>query len=149
MKRSWFPILLVVMLLSLLGLLATLQYAWLGQISQSEKEQMQKRLETDTEHFTQDFNRTIQAAYFPFQLYDDDWQKDFIIRYQNWRKHADYPDLIKEFYFVPKAGETLQYDFEYYQFTKTERSANTDVFNRHVAADCLPRLRDNRQRAFV
>ncbi len=126
MKRSWFPILLVIVLLGLLGLLATLQYAWLGQISQSEKEQMQKRLENDTEHFTQDFNRTIQAAYFPFQLYADDWQKDFIIHYQNWRQHADYPDLIQGFYFVPKEGETLQYDSEYYQFTKTDYAASFD-----------------------
>lgn len=126
MKRSWFPILLVAVLLGLLCLLATLQYTWLAQISQSEKEQMQKRLETDTEHFTQDFNRTIQAAYFPFQLYEENWQKDFIVRYQNWRKHADYPDLIKEFYFVPKEGEMLQYDFEYYQFSKTDFATSFD-----------------------
>ncbi|MDQ6786188.1 MAG: HAMP domain-containing histidine kinase [Acidobacteriota bacterium] len=126
MKRAWFPILVVVGLFGLLVLLATLQYRWLSQISQSEKEQMQKRLETDTEHFTEDFNRTVQAAYFPFQLYDDNWQKDFIVRYQNWHKHADYPDLIKDFYFVPKTGDALAYNFEYYQFLKTDFTANFD-----------------------
>jgi signal transduction histidine kinase/type II secretory pathway pseudopilin PulG len=121
MKRSWFPILIVVVLLGLLGLLAALQYTWLNQISQSEKEQMRKRLESDTEHFTQDFNRTIQAAYFPFQVYEEEnWQKSFIVHYQNWRKQADYPDLIKDFYFVPGEGETLQYDFEFYEFLKTD-----------------------------
>ena len=126
MKRSWFPILVVVILLGLLGLLATLQYTWLGRISLSEKEQMQKRLETDTAHFIRDFNRTIQAAYFPFQVYADDWQKDLIIHYQNWRKRADYPDLIKGFYFVSKDGETLRFDSEYHQFTKTDYAANFD-----------------------
>lgn len=124
MKRSWTPVLLVVALFGLLALLATLQYRWLAQISQSEKEQMQKRLENDSEHFAEDFNRTVQSAYFPFQLFADDWQKDFVVHYQNWRKRAEYPELLKDFYFVPKDGETLQYNFEYYQFLPTDFRAD-------------------------
>jgi signal transduction histidine kinase len=120
MKRSWFSIFLVVGLLGLLALLAALQYRWLGQISAAEKEQMQRRLQTDTENFTKDFNRTIQSAYFSFQLFGDDWEKAFIIHFQNWRKQADYADLIKGFEFVSKEGETRRYDFEYYQFIKID-----------------------------
>jgi signal transduction histidine kinase len=124
MKRSWFPILSVVLLLGLLCLLATLQYRWLGQISESEKAQMQKRLETDTQNFAQDFNQIIQSAYFPFQLYADEWQDEFVVQYQIWKKRAVYPDLIKEFYFVPKQGTALRYDFENYRFFEIDYDQN-------------------------
>ncbi|MGI8639886.1 MAG: hypothetical protein ACR2MG_08015, partial [Pyrinomonadaceae bacterium] len=67
MKRSWLTILLVIGLLGLLGLLATLQYQWLGQISQSERERLERNLQTDTQRFAEDFNREMQTAYFNFQ----------------------------------------------------------------------------------
>ncbi|MDQ3712560.1 MAG: HAMP domain-containing histidine kinase, partial [Acidobacteriota bacterium] len=133
MKRSWIPILLVASLFGLLALLATLQYRWLGQISESEKEQMQKRLQNDSEHFAEDFNRTVQSAYFPFQLFANDWQKDFVVDYQNWRKRAEYPDLLKDFYYVPKEGETLQYNFEYYQFLPTDFKADFEQIKTNFA----------------
>ncbi|MGI8638514.1 MAG: hypothetical protein ACR2MG_00955, partial [Pyrinomonadaceae bacterium] len=67
MKRSRFTILLVISLLGLLCLLATLQYQWLGQISQSERERLERNLQTDTQRFAEDFNREMQTAYFNFQ----------------------------------------------------------------------------------
>lgn len=94
---------------------------------------MEKRLQADTEHFTEDFNRTIQSAYFPFQLYEEEWQQDFNVQYQNWRKRADYPELVKDFYFVPKTGETLQYDFEFYQFSKTDFAVNFEDIKKDFA----------------
>ncbi|MDQ3374623.1 MAG: HAMP domain-containing histidine kinase [Acidobacteriota bacterium] len=133
MKHSWIPILFAAGLFGLLALLATLQYSWLGQISESEKEQMQKRLQNDSEHFAEGFNRTVQSAYFPFQLFANDWQKDFVVDYQNWRKRAEYPDLLKDFYYVPKEGETLQYNFEYYQFLPTDFKADFEQIKTNFA----------------
>ena len=54
----------------LLGLLGCwrLQYQWLSRISKSEREKMQKRVQTDTERFAADFNKEIQSAYFNFQI---------------------------------------------------------------------------------
>ncbi|MGC2236010.1 MAG: HAMP domain-containing sensor histidine kinase [Pyrinomonadaceae bacterium] len=104
MKRSWFSILLVAGLLGLLVLLATLQYRWLGQISDREQEHLQTRLETDTKRFAEDFNREIQNAYFNFQLPAGVWRNqnwaEFNQRYKFWREKTSYPQLIGDFYFV-------------------------------------------------
>lgn len=104
MKRSWFSILLVAGLLGLLVLLASLQYRWLGQISDREQEHLQTRLEADTKRFAEDFNREIQNAYFNFQLPASVWRNqnwaEFNQRYKFWREKTYYPQLIGDFYFV-------------------------------------------------
>ncbi len=111
-EKSWFPVLSVVFLLGLLVLLAGLQYKWLGQISDAERERMQSRLQDDTRRFAEDFNREIQTVYFTFQLTEENFQKndfnEFNRRYILWREKAKYPQLIKDFYFV---GTQLIKDF--------------------------------------
>jgi signal transduction histidine kinase len=102
MKRSWFPILSVVLLLGLLAVLATLQYRWLGQISDGERVRLQERLQTDTDRFAEDFNREIQNVYHSFQLNPDsisapDWS-EFNGRFDGWQTKTKYPNLIKEIY---------------------------------------------------
>ena len=108
MTRSWFPILVVAGLLGLLAVLATLQYRWLGQISDGERERMKARLETDTRRFAEDFNREIQSAYFSFQMPSEAWREknwnEFNQRVAIWRERAAHPNLISDFYFV-EAGE--------------------------------------------
>ena len=101
MHRSWFPITLVILLLGLLALLATLQYRWLGQISDGERERLQNRLQIDTRRFAEDFNREIQNAYFNFQLTSEVWRDKnwnaFNQRVDFWRGKTAYPNLIKNF----------------------------------------------------
>ena len=104
MKRSWFSILTVAVLLGLLVLLAALQYKWLGQISDREREHLAMRLEGDTRRFAEDFNREIQNAYFNFQLPAEGWRRQnwdqFNERYKFWGERTAYHELIKDFYFV-------------------------------------------------
>ena len=104
MKSSRFPILLVGVLLALLGLLAFLQYRWLGQISDGERERLTRTVKADTERFAEDFNSEIQNAYFNFQMNADVWQdknwKEFNDRYDFYKSKTAYPELIKDFYFV-------------------------------------------------
>src|ERR1043165_2092001 len=98
MKRSWFSIFLVIGLLALLGLLAALQYVWLGQISEAERDRITRRLQTDTERFGEDFNREIQTAYVNFQSDETLWANrdwaQFNERYDFWLKKTAYPALI-------------------------------------------------------
>jgi len=129
MNRSWFPITLVILLLSLLALLATLQYRWLGQISDGERTRLQNRLQTDTRRFAEDFNREIQNAYFNFQLSSEVWQNknwdEFNQRLDFWRGKTAYPNLIKDFYFVESGGENLQrYDNQNKTFEKADWTEN-------------------------
>lgn len=124
MKRSWFPIFLVVGLLGLLGILAALQYVWLGQISDAEKDRISRRLQTDTERFGEDFNREIQGAYFNFQSDAELWQKkdwaQFNERFDFWREKTAYPNLIKDFYFFEnkEGAAILHYDSAKREFTE-------------------------------
>src|SRR5215203_140831 len=124
MKRSWFSGFVVIGLLALLGLLAGLQYVWLGQISDGEKDRITRRLQTDTERFGEDFNREIQTAYINFQSDETLWEKkdwaQFNDRYDFWRKKTAYPNLIKDFYYFENKpeGRVLHYDSEKREFTE-------------------------------
>lgn len=126
MRRSWFPILLVIGLLGLLVLLATLQYRWLGQISDAERERLQRTVEADTARFAEDFNREIHNAYFNFQLEPENWKRrnwtEFNQRYDFYREKAAYPNLIKDFYFIELRGDApfLRYDPEKRAFVTAE-----------------------------
>ena len=127
MKRSWFPISIVAALLILLGLLAGLQYRWLGTISDDERERLNNRLQTDVRRFGEDFNREIQNAYFNFQLAANSWREknytDFNQRLDFWRERTAYPNLIKDFYFVETgdASDAVgRYDWQNKTFEKAE-----------------------------
>jgi signal transduction histidine kinase len=113
MKRSWFSILLVFTLLGLLALLAALQYQWLGQISDGERERLQKRLQADTGRFADDFNNEIRNTYFTFQLDADTWRKKdwaaFNGRLDYWKNNSAYPALVTDFYFLRQNEAPLIY----------------------------------------
>ncbi len=105
MKRSWLTSILLGGVLLLLTLFLGLQYNWLQQAGQAEKERMQKRIETDTKALADDFNREIQAAYFNFQVGAADLQKpdpaEFNERYDFWKTNTAYPELIREIVYLP------------------------------------------------
>lgn len=113
-------------MLALLGVLAALQYVWLGQISEAEKDRLGRRLLTDTERFGEDFNREIQNAYINFQTDGSLWrQRDWALfneRYDFWRGRTAYPNLIKEFYYLENKldGAVLRFDSEKREFTETD-----------------------------
>jgi hypothetical protein len=67
MKRSWFSSLLIAGVIGVLTLFLGLQYMWLTEISEANRERIQKRVETDTARFAEDFDREMQAAYYNFQ----------------------------------------------------------------------------------
>ncbi len=104
MKSSWFPTLMIVALLGLLVFLATLQYQWLGQISDAEKVRLEERLKDDTKRFADDFNEEIQNAYYPFKFTEDDWGS-FNNRYKAWKQKTNYPSLITSIHFVKTSKE--------------------------------------------
>ena len=55
-------------LLGLIGLLATLQFHWLGQISDAERDRMRATLETGASAFARDFDSELTRAYLLFQI---------------------------------------------------------------------------------
>ncbi len=111
-NKNLIPILPVIFLLGLLGLLAGLQYKWLGQISDAEREHLQNRLQDDTKRFAEDFNREVQTVYFNFRVDAEDFKNQnrnvFNKQLDNWNNQTQFPQLIKEIYFVKKGdSQTL------------------------------------------
>jgi signal transduction histidine kinase len=109
-----------VALLGLIGVLATLQYRWLGRISDAERERMTATLGARANAFAQDFDRELTLAYMLFQvepgLPGTDLPAQTVAekvggRYERWQATARYPKLIREVYVASRDTEapaTLQ-----------------------------------------
>jgi signal transduction histidine kinase len=99
--RPWsvVPILVGIVLL-LVPALAWLQYQWVGQLSQAERERMQRTLRTAASQFAVDFDTELSKALGSLQvdgpaLVDDNWT-NYAQRYSSWNEGAADPKLIKE-----------------------------------------------------
>jgi signal transduction histidine kinase len=95
---------LVAALIALLPLLAVLQFRWLGEVSQAERDRMQASLKTAVSNFSQDFDRELTRAYLSFQMdsrteRERDWQ-DYARRYDQWMQATPYPQLVSGVYLV-------------------------------------------------
>jgi len=102
MSRFRPPLLAVaIVLLGLIALLAALQYRWLGQISQAERERMRATLVTGANELAQDFDRELTRAYLLFQMEPgsgDELAARFGGRYDQWQATARFPRLLKDYY---------------------------------------------------
>ena len=85
-------------LFGLIVLLATLQYRWLGQISNAERERMKATLNTRAAAFAQDFDREVTRAYLLFQLdplpQGETLGTRMAARYDRWQATARFPRMI-------------------------------------------------------
>src|SRR5882672_8457278 len=98
---------LAVALLGLIALLATLQYKWLGRISDAEREHMRATLNTSASGFTQDFDSELTRAYLLFQMDPQaigSLESRMAIRWDRWQATARYPRIIKGIY---RAGSNV------------------------------------------
>jgi two-component system, OmpR family, sensor histidine kinase SenX3 len=104
-QRQLWMLSLALALLALLPLLAVLQYHWLGQVSEGERERKKGVLTTMARQFCHDFDSELTALYLyfqqalvPFDGGGGQSQGDFAARYRRWRETAARPKLIKEVY---------------------------------------------------
>jgi hypothetical protein len=106
------PLLLAASLVVLLVVLAALQYRWLGQVSEAERERMQATLSTGAARFSQDFDRELGRVYFNLQLDANVWRRrdgeTYAARYAQWRANAPHPQLVGDVYVVDGSGTSEQ-----------------------------------------
>lgn len=109
MNRRWFPYLTVLLLLGLLALLATLQYRWLGQISDAESVRLDKRVNDDTNRFAREFDQEIQKASFALQIAASEFENGDLRgiqkRFAFWKQQTSDPELIQSIYYL-RANDT-------------------------------------------
>lgn len=137
MRGSWVTTLAVGGVILVLTLFLGLQYVWLGQASEAERERMQRRVEADAKNFADDFNREIQAAFFNFQIDAAGWEKgdwaEFNERYDFWKSKTQYPELIKEIvYFKKDDPRPLRYDVETRVFAVAEVPAGITTLREKI-----------------
>jgi signal transduction histidine kinase len=101
-------------LLGLIALLATLQYRWLGRISDAQRERMTATLNSRAGAFAQDFDRELTLAYMLFQVEsalpgasgEQGLPERLAARYERWQATARYPRLIREIYVASREGDS-------------------------------------------
>ena len=91
-------------LLGLIAVLGTLQYRWLGRISDAERERRTRALGTHAAAFASDFDRELTRAHVVFQLepvqQGENLAARVAARYERWQATARYPRLLREVYVV-------------------------------------------------
>ncbi len=102
-------------LLGVIVLLATLQYKWVAQISNAERDRMRASLATRTTEFAHEFDGEITRAYLLFQVEaapaDEGLAARVAARFDRWQSTARFPRLIEDVYYVQSAPDgttTLQ-----------------------------------------
>jgi signal transduction histidine kinase len=95
-------VVVALVLLGLIGLLAWLQFRWLGQVTDAERDRMRATLETGASSFVSDFDSEITRAYLLFQIdpldSSEDPSVDVAARYDRWHATSKYPRLVKNVY---------------------------------------------------
>ena len=86
----------------LLGVLAALQYRWVGQLSEDERERTRAHLNRRADAFSDDFNRELTRAFFWLQVGPEIWRDrppvSDVARYERWYTSAPRPELVSAIY---------------------------------------------------
>lgn len=145
--------LLAAALLGLILLLATLQYVWLGRITDGERDRLRATLESRTAEFAQDFDRELTRAYLLFQADPPRPERDlppvagdaaarFAERYDRWQATSPYPRLIKD---VHVATRTADGSVELQRYDPATRALHEAPWPASMA-DWRTRLNDRSER---
>ena len=91
---------LVALVMLLVPALAYMQYQWLGQLSQAERERMQRTLRTAAAQFATEFDTELSRALVSLQvdgatIRDENWS-GYARRHSAWTDSATEPRLVKE-----------------------------------------------------
>ena len=92
------PPAIAVVLLLLLAALATLQYRWIGRVSDAERQRMHESLLSAGSRFTEDVDRELTRAFLCFHpepASDEEGLERAVRQYDRWRAEAPWPDLIQ------------------------------------------------------
>ena len=96
----------------LLPVLAYMQYRWVGQVSEGERERMQRNLETAAGQFRAEFDAELGQAIRDLQVSTtaarEGSSNNYSLRYASWLKSADHPQIIADIYVVDAEGDNLR-----------------------------------------
>src|SRR5262245_7551627 len=89
-----------------------MQYRWVGQVSEGERERMQRNLETAADQFRVSFDGEIIRAAFDLQVgvptLREGTSDTYSERYTAWLNRADYPQIIADVFIVDAVDGQLR-----------------------------------------
>ncbi|HZI80965.1 MAG TPA: HAMP domain-containing sensor histidine kinase [Vicinamibacterales bacterium] len=104
--------LLTVALLVLLPALAVLQYRWVGQVSDAERERMQHNLRNAASQFRDAFDLEVGRAILGLQVGPitarDGASEQYTDRYETWVDTSEHPQLVSSIFLVDAADAQLR-----------------------------------------
>lgn len=106
------PPAIAVLLLVLLAALATLQYRWIGRVSDLERHRMHESLLSAGTRLTEDFDRELTRAFLTFHpepgVSSQEGLERAVRQFGRWREEAPWPGLIQAVFAVRRdAGGSL------------------------------------------
>ncbi len=114
-SNRYLPLAIGTALLALLALLATIQYRWIGQVSQLESHHLRATLVSSTRRLAADFDREVTRAFLYFHPERSetpgDWRGRVARQLQRWTSEAPYPRLVRDVLHVHR-GEAGRLDVE-------------------------------------
>jgi signal transduction histidine kinase len=82
--------------------LGTLQYRWIGDLANAERQRMRAGIEFAAHHFSDEFDHELTRMFLAFQLPMPDATADHLLhRYDEWSAAARDPKIVRAVYFVP------------------------------------------------
>ncbi len=101
--RSW-ALWMILGLLALLLALASLQYRWLKQLSEDERERLHVSIDVSATRLCEDFDRELSRAFIYFQPHRVQIVEDPLIfltsQFKSWTADAPYPSFIRSVYLI-------------------------------------------------
>jgi hypothetical protein len=111
-RRPLLEISIVLGLIALVGALATLQYRWLGQVSDAERARLHVSLEQRANEFATDLDREITRTYMRFQnagmLLTQGDANGFATQFDEWSRSPQAP-LVRDVFRLTKDHALEQY----------------------------------------
>ena len=101
-------IVVTAILIGLLVLFAAMQYRWVGQVRDAERQRLRENLQTGVSRFTRDFDREISRALLLFQMRSDapnGEPKPYAALYNRWLATSEHPRLIQDVFVVAWDGK--------------------------------------------
>jgi len=104
------PLVAAATLLVLLTVVATLQYRWLGQVSDAERERLRTSLRTRASDFSEDFDREVTRTFLAFHFDGDTFDTDpagaLADAYQRAQAQSTVGGIVKSVYLVGSTGQS-------------------------------------------
>jgi signal transduction histidine kinase len=104
----YLPVAIAVLMVALLAVLAALQWRWIGQVSDMERQRMRATLYSAGGRFVEDFDREVMQVFLAFHpdlaQPPDDRLERVVKQYERWQAEAAYPRLVRDVFLVRRGA---------------------------------------------